>query len=105
MPASSACSGAWASCPAVSRSRQRRLSSPEVKTPSPGTVLAAAAHLIDKSLLLRAETSVATRPLYRMLETVRAYAALELDVAGERDQPWKDWRDTAFTRRRRPTRE
>ena len=33
-------------------------------------------HLIDKSLLLRAETSVATRPLYQMLETVRAYAAL-----------------------------
>jgi len=55
------------------------------ENPSPGTVLAAAAHLIDKSLLLRAETSVATRPLYRMLETVRAYAALELDVAGERD--------------------
>ena len=41
--------------------------------------------LIDKSLLLRAETSVATRPLYRMLETVRAFAALELAAAGERD--------------------
>ncbi len=36
------------------------------------------AALIDKSLLLRAETAVATRPLYRMLETVRAYAAREL---------------------------
>jgi tetratricopeptide (TPR) repeat protein len=43
------------------------------------------ARLIDKSLLLRAETSVATRPLYQMLETVRAYAAVELTAAGERD--------------------
>jgi predicted ATPase/DNA-binding XRE family transcriptional regulator len=47
--------------------------------------LGAAASLIDKSLLLRAETSVATRPLYQTLETVRAYAALELTAAGERD--------------------
>jgi predicted ATPase/DNA-binding XRE family transcriptional regulator len=48
--------------------------------------LAAAASLIDKSLLLRAETSVvATCPLYYMLETVQAYAALELVAAGERD--------------------
>ncbi len=46
--------------------------------------LGAAASLIDKSLL-RAETSVATRPLYQMLETVRAYAVLELAAAGERD--------------------
>lgn len=55
----------------------------------PGTnqaVVAAVARLIDKSLLLRAETSTATRPLYRMLETVRAYAALELAAAGERDE-------------------
>ena len=43
------------------------------------------AGLIDKSLLLRAETSLAARPLYQMLETVRAYAALELAAAGERD--------------------
>ena len=49
------------------------------------TSLGAAAGLIDKSLLLRAETSVAARPLYQMLETVRAYAALELAAAGERD--------------------
>jgi len=48
--------------------------------------LAVAAGLIDKSLLSRAETSVATRPLYQMLETVRAYAALELSAAGERDE-------------------
>jgi predicted ATPase/DNA-binding XRE family transcriptional regulator len=43
------------------------------------------ASLIDRSLLLRAETAVATRPLYEMLETVRAFAALELTAAGERD--------------------
>jgi predicted ATPase/DNA-binding XRE family transcriptional regulator len=48
--------------------------------------LRAAAGLIDKSLLLRAETSViATSPQYNMLETVRAYATLALDAAGERD--------------------
>jgi predicted ATPase/transcriptional regulator with XRE-family HTH domain len=47
--------------------------------------LRVAAGLIDKSLLLRSETSVARRPLYDMLETVRAYAALELTRAGERD--------------------
>jgi predicted ATPase len=47
--------------------------------------LRAAAALIDRSLLLRAETSVATRPLYQMLETVRAYAAIELAASGERD--------------------
>jgi predicted ATPase len=41
--------------------------------------------LIDKSLLLRTETSLATRPVYRMLETVRAYAAHELAAAGERN--------------------
>ena len=46
----------------------------------------AAAGLIDKSLLLRSETSVvATCPLYYMLDTVRAYAALELTAAAERD--------------------
>jgi predicted ATPase/DNA-binding XRE family transcriptional regulator len=48
--------------------------------------LRAAACLIDKSLLLRAEVSVvATCPLYQMLETVRAFAALELTAAGDRD--------------------
>jgi predicted ATPase/DNA-binding XRE family transcriptional regulator len=47
--------------------------------------LGAVAGLIDKSLLLRAESSIATRPLYQMLETVRAYAALELTAADERD--------------------
>jgi predicted ATPase/DNA-binding XRE family transcriptional regulator len=47
--------------------------------------LRAAAGIIDKSLLLRSETSLASRPLYDMLETVRAYAAFELTAAGERD--------------------
>jgi tetratricopeptide (TPR) repeat protein len=47
--------------------------------------LLATASLIDRSLLLRAETSVPARPLYQMLETVRAYAALELNAAGERE--------------------
>jgi hypothetical protein len=51
--------------------------------------LGAAAGLIDKSLLLRAETSVAARPLYQMLETVRAYAALELSAARERDDAFE----------------
>ena len=48
-------------------------------------VLGAIAALIDKSLLLRAETSSPERPLFRMLETVRAYATLELAASGERD--------------------
>ena len=47
--------------------------------------LGALAGLIDKSLLLRTETSVATRPLYQVLETVRAFAARELTASGERD--------------------
>ena len=48
--------------------------------------LRAAADLIDKSLLLRVETSVVpTCPLYHMLETVRAYATLELGLTGEYD--------------------
>ena len=47
--------------------------------------LGAVAGLADKSLLLRAESTVPTRPLYQMLETVRAYAALELTAAVERE--------------------
>ena len=56
---------------------------------SPGATdnaLLAVAGLIDKSLLIRAETSVASRPMYQMLETVRAFAALELNAAGERPE-------------------
>ena len=47
--------------------------------------LRAAAGLIDRSLLVRTESSVASRPLFQMLETVRAFAAVELIAAGERD--------------------
>jgi predicted ATPase/DNA-binding XRE family transcriptional regulator len=53
--------------------------------PTSGEALEAVAALIDKSLLLRAESSVPTRPLYQMLETVRAFASLELTAAGEQD--------------------
>jgi predicted ATPase/DNA-binding XRE family transcriptional regulator len=49
--------------------------------------LRAMAALIDKSLLLRADTS--TRSLYYMLETVRAYSAVELTASGERDDAWE----------------
>ena len=47
--------------------------------------LRAAAALTEKSLLYQVEGRVAARPLYQMLETVRAFAALELDATGERD--------------------
>jgi predicted ATPase/DNA-binding XRE family transcriptional regulator len=47
--------------------------------------LRTAAALINKSLLLRRESSVVSRPSYDMLETVRAYAVLELTTACERD--------------------
>jgi predicted ATPase/DNA-binding XRE family transcriptional regulator len=57
----------------------------EDTSPATGEVLVVIAGLIDKSLLHRAETSVANRPMYRMLETVRAFANLELAAAGGRD--------------------
>ncbi|HSL22805.1 MAG TPA: helix-turn-helix domain-containing protein [Vicinamibacterales bacterium] len=57
----------------------------EDSSPGNDQALCAAAGLIDKSLLLQSETCVASRPWYDMLETVRAYAALELTSAGERD--------------------
>jgi predicted ATPase/DNA-binding XRE family transcriptional regulator len=60
------------------------LAAPE-QAPAVSEILDALASLIDKSLLLRAETAVASRPLYRMLETVRAYAARELTAAGDLD--------------------
>jgi predicted ATPase len=47
----------------------------------PDELLVATGGLIDKSLLLQAEGS-SSRPLYRMLETVRAYAAQELMASG-----------------------
>ena len=52
---------------------------------SAGEALGAVAALIDRSLLQRADSSAPGRPLYQMLETVRAYAGLELTAAGERD--------------------
>ena len=61
------------------------LAGADVSPAASADALPALAGLIDKSLLQRAETSVAARPLYQMLETVRAYAALELRAAGERD--------------------
>ena len=55
-------------------------------TASESDALRAVAGLIDKSLLVRAPASaVATCPRYQMLETVQAYAALELAAAGGRD--------------------
>src|SRR5262245_10617273 len=44
------------------------------------------ASLIDRSLLLRVESAAGARPLYQMLETVRAYAVQELTAAGEKDE-------------------
>ena len=62
------------------------LAGPEGRAGGSADALGALAALMDKSLLLRAPTSaVPTCPLYQMLETVRAYAALELAAAGERD--------------------
>ncbi|HEY5416237.1 MAG TPA: helix-turn-helix domain-containing protein, partial [Gemmatimonadaceae bacterium] len=53
---------------------------------SDGAALRVVRGLIDKSLLVRSDSPIiATRPLFRMLDTVRAYAALELTAAGERD--------------------
>ena len=49
--------------------------------------LQAAARLIDKSLLQRADPAAGgIVPQYQMLETVRAYAMLQLTASGERDQ-------------------
>ena len=48
--------------------------------------LALTAVLINKSLLLRVESSLSSRPMYQMLETVRAYAGQALASAGEREE-------------------
>jgi hypothetical protein len=54
-----------------------------------GEALRAVASLIDKSLLVQAQTSVVpTCQLYQILETVRAYAVLELARSGERDEAY-----------------
>ncbi|HTI39667.1 MAG TPA: helix-turn-helix domain-containing protein [Vicinamibacterales bacterium] len=62
------------------------LAGPEQSASAIDPALGAAAGLIDKSLLLRVEATAHHRPVFQMLETVRAYAALELTQAGERDE-------------------
>jgi predicted ATPase/transcriptional regulator with XRE-family HTH domain len=57
----------------------------DVGAESTDWAIAALGELIDKSLLRRVDSPTTGRPLYRMLETVRAYAALELAGSGERD--------------------
>jgi predicted ATPase/DNA-binding XRE family transcriptional regulator len=56
-------------------------------TATPDAALGAVASLIDKSLLLREEGSTADRPLYRMFETVRAYAWLACGLVDDRAVP------------------
>jgi predicted ATPase/DNA-binding XRE family transcriptional regulator len=48
-------------------------------------VLRGVVSMIDKSLVLRSETAVPARPMFRMLETIRTFAALELTSSHERD--------------------
>jgi predicted ATPase/transcriptional regulator with XRE-family HTH domain len=58
-----------------------------VDQPADLEALRATAGLMDKSLLARATSAVMpTRPFYQMLETVRAYAALELGAGRERHE-------------------
>ncbi|HET7696350.1 MAG TPA: helix-turn-helix domain-containing protein [Vicinamibacterales bacterium] len=47
--------------------------------------LGTVAGLIDRSLLLRGDAPASTRPLFVMLETVRAFAGAELRTAGDYD--------------------
>ena len=49
------------------------------------TAFTAVASLIDKSLLLRVKSSARPRPLYQMLETVRAYATVALTAEREHE--------------------
>ena len=51
-----------------------------------GDTQRAVAGLIERTLLLRSEGVLASRPLYQMLETVRAYALAALAASGERDR-------------------
>ncbi len=51
--------------------------------------LTAVARLMDKSLILPIEPGAAKRQQYRMLESVRAYASIELTAAGERDDAYE----------------
>jgi predicted ATPase/DNA-binding XRE family transcriptional regulator len=61
------------------------LASDASSTAGDDEALRAAAGLADKSLLLRTESALTARPLYHMLETVRAYASLQLTATGESD--------------------
>jgi len=58
------------------------LASPDDPAPA-ASALGTIAGLIDRNLLRRADTDASTRSLFVMLETVRAYAARELDSTGE----------------------
>ena len=49
----------------------------------------AIAGLVDRSLLVRVESPSTDRSAYRMLDTIRAYAMLELGAAGERDDAFE----------------
>jgi predicted ATPase/class 3 adenylate cyclase len=57
------------------------LTDPELGT----QVLEGVASLIDKSLLRQADEEGAREPRYRMLETIREYAVVQLHAAGELD--------------------
>ena len=74
----------------------------EVSSAASDQVLSALAGLIDKSLLVRTETSVPGRPVYQMLETVRAYAVRELARPVSASAHWMAWRAIARARQRSP---
>ena len=62
------------------------LAGPRETEPGTADALRRIAGLMDKSLLRRAEGHGAKRPLFAMLETVRAYTSIELAASGERDE-------------------
>jgi predicted ATPase/DNA-binding XRE family transcriptional regulator len=51
--------------------------------------LDAVAALVGKSLLVREESRLANRPRFRMLETIRAFAAFQLAAEGESEQAFE----------------
>jgi len=57
----------------------------ERDAPVAADALHVVAGLIERSLLLRVERTAGGQPLYRMLETVRTYAAMELAASQETD--------------------
>ena len=58
----------------------------KTSAPTIDAAVDAAAGLIDKSLLVRVDAPAQTRPMFQMLETVRAYATMELTARGEFDE-------------------